>query len=194
VVTSAAGTGVEAGPAADDEDNRILDADEPEEELAQEPGRRDRSRAERERIESEKGNPSGVPSEASSSPVEKKATRRRRLTSTSTTPSEAISPSSAGPIFLPAGRATPPRARSSPARRVFCPSFWLAGTITAWPSTRVTSWTITVSAPAGSTAPVMMRTAWPSPTRPEKALPAKAVPTTLRRVSPSAARLAKRTA
>jgi GTP-binding protein len=54
---------VEAGPAADDEDNRILDADEPEEELVQEPGRRDRSRAERERIESEKGNPSGVPSE-----------------------------------------------------------------------------------------------------------------------------------
>jgi hypothetical protein len=53
---------------------------------------------------------SGVPIEHSSSPVEKKATRRRRKTLTSAKPSEAISPSSAGRSADPAvsaGRRAP---------------------------------------------------------------------------------------
>ena len=51
-----------------------------------------------------------------------------RVDGEKTMPSEAIRPSSAGPMRLPAGSAMAPRARSSPARRVFCPSFCPAGT------------------------------------------------------------------
>ena len=83
----------------------------------------------------------------------------------------------------PACRPTVPRRPApDPRRRGGCsgPAVWPAGTITAPSSTRVTSCTTTVSAPAGSTAPVMMRTACPLPTEPEKEFPAKAVPTTFR--------------
>ncbi len=70
-----------------------------------------------------------MPIEASSSPVEKKATRSRRLTSTSPMPSEAISPSSAGRSSCPGWSTGTPALRSSPAARTFWPAFCPGGTV-----------------------------------------------------------------
>ena len=105
-------------------------------------------------------------------------------------------PSSAGRSGWPARNTMPPRFRSSPAKRRFCPAWVTAPGATATPpsTSRARSCITTLSAPAGITAPVKMRTACPAPTVPAKGLPANDSPMRARRVSLPGARSAKRTA
>ena len=86
----------------------------------------------------------------------------------------------------PARSAGWPAVRSSPASRRLSPRrSALAGKRTRSPSTLQNSCGTTVSSPAGITAPVMIRSASPAPTRPCQAAPASAVPTTRSCRSPS---------
>ncbi len=119
------------------------------------------------------------PSERSSSPVEKNATRSRRQTMTWPMPSDANRPKSAACSLRPCVSAGWPSCRSSPIRRRLSPGCTtMCGTVTDVSDTaRVNSWGTTVSQPVGITAPVMMRTHWPVPTEPSKLRPANAVPT-----------------
>ena len=98
-------------------------------------------------------------------------------------PRLAIKPNAAGVSVLPARNAGSPCCKSSPALRRLSPAWRMpAGTSMTVSSpelcTVASSWAITVSRPAGITAPVMILTHSPNFTLPCQALPARAVPTT----------------
>jgi hypothetical protein len=97
-------------------------------------------------------------------------------------------------MMRPLRSATSPAFRSSPASRTFWPVFCPAAKVTAFPAAFARSCMTTVSAPSGTTPPVMMRTHCPGPTFPLKGLPAKATPISCSVASRSAARSAPRIA
>ena len=100
--------------------------------------------------------PSGLPSGTSSLPVARIATRGRLATDTSSTPMEASRPISAGPSRAPRGMTRSPGATSSAARRTLAPVGGACRTRSRSPVCSVCSTCTTVSAPAGSGAPVMI--------------------------------------
>ena len=88
---------------------------------------------------------------------------------------------------------TAPTRTSSPPRRTFAPLV-VAGTLTWSPTRSTSSWGTTVSVPAGTGAPVMMRTAWPGLTAPSKTEPAGRSAMTWSIAPPAAGRSALATA
>ena len=119
------------------------------------------------------------PKVRSSLPVENKATRKRRNTVTCSMPKDAINPRSPGRSVRPAAKARPPCAKSSPHLRRFSPRRITPGLMcTLPPSTRHNSCGTTVSAPAGITAPVMMRKHWRPLSASRGVCPAYRVPVT----------------
>ncbi len=106
--------------------------------------------------------PSGSPGSASSSPVTSTATRGRRAQASRPRPTDAATPSSAGPSTVPRRRTTSPARTSSPARRTLSPSSD-ASTRTRSPARSVRSTGTTAVAPSGTAAPVEMRIAVPGP-------------------------------
>ena len=104
--------------------------------------------------------------ERSSSPVEKKATRGRRVTVVSAIPRDASKPMSAGDKRLPLRSATDPMRRSSPASRRLSPAFTVFDAMRMCLSVAslTNSCAMTVSQPRGMAAPVMMRTHSPDRT------------------------------
>ena len=104
-------------------------------------------------------------------------------------------PSSAGRMRRRARARPSPPSRSSPASRTFCPVFWPGGEGDRLAARRARSCITTVSAPSGTTPPVMMRTHWPGATRPgERAGPRRTRRPPSSVVSPSASRSAPRIA
>ncbi len=106
---------------------------------------------------------SGLPGSTISSPVENTATRTRRRTGNSVSPTAAASATCGVVSRRPAGSITDLARKSSPAARRLAPRFRPGGTTTVSPSTRVSSCMNTVSAPSGIGAPVKMRIASPAP-------------------------------
>ena len=107
-----------------------------------------------------------------------------RTAVTASMPREAISPISAGMSRLPAGIATSPAARSSPAWRTFCPGLDSASIATVFESELTSSWATTVSVPSGIGAPVMILAACPARTDSCNGFPAHAVPTSESSLTP----------
>src|SRR5215212_3328726 len=138
---------------------------------------------------------SGAPPPTSSSPVDNTPTRGRRWTATDDAPTLARTPRRPGVRTVPGVTTTSPARRSSPARRTAVPGSTGTSTTTDAPSAdgAVRSTMTTASAPGGTTAPVMMRTAWPAPTSTGTTGPASWVPTTCK-VAGAAATSADRTA
>ncbi len=87
-----------------------------------------------------------------------------------------MSPSSAGRTTRPFLSAIDPAFKSSPASRTFCPVFCPGAKAMDLPLALARSCITTVSAPSGTTPPVMMRTHCPGPTLPANGLPAKEAP------------------
>jgi hypothetical protein len=108
--------------------------------------------------------------------VVRTATRGRRAHGTSAIPSEASTPSSAGPSSVPAGTATSPARTSSPARRTFRPGA-VSGTLTRPSSASARSRATTASAPRGNTAPVEITMASPARSGRSAGRPARDSPT-----------------
>ncbi len=128
--------------------------------------------------------PSGSPGGTSSSPVATIETVGREWQSTGSLPVEASRPSSTGPIRLPANSTSEPAAIASPRRRMFWPAVVAARTITPSSVRAVSSTRTTASAPAGTSAPVEIETAWPPPREPSQGAPALDSPTTVSPASP----------
>ena len=130
--------------------------------------------------------PGAWPGGTTSLPVARIATRGRRTTATSIHPTAASMPISCGRNTLPGCNTTWPACTSSPACRTFAPAGGAIRISTSSPSGhcpepaegRVSSKRTTVSAPAGTGAPVIMRIAWPGPTATSGTYPAATSPTT----------------
>ena len=122
--------------------------------------------------------------ETSSVPSAMMPTRGAACTVTSDAPADASSPQPAGVTTSPARSTASPAWASRPATRMFSPTLAGAENLMREPSlpspssTCTTSYFTTASAPSGTGAPVMMRTAWPGSTLSEKTWPAASWPTT----------------
>ena len=123
---------------------------------------------------------------SSSSPVASTATTGRRMTLTLSMPREAITPTSAALMTVPFSSTNMPVLTSSPAGRTLQPK-GISAKIATWsrdfPSSfrstsSVSSNGITVSAPSGSGAPVMIRIAVPETTVLSGIEPAATIPIT----------------
>ena len=82
----------------------------------------------------------------------------------------------AGRSTVPAASTTSPARTSSPARRTASPAATVLAIRTRSPVDSVSSTMTTASAPSGSGAPVMMRSAWPASTARSAAKPAARTP------------------
>ncbi|MEY9148061.1 hypothetical protein ABIF00_006045 [Bradyrhizobium elkanii] len=103
----------------------------------------------------------------------------------------AASDSARSDRWLPPASSTSPARKSTPAWRMCRPTL-AASVIVMWsPSTAVSSWMITASAPLGITPPVKIRTASPAPTVRPNGRPAATSPITLSRAFRSAASAAR---
>ena len=112
----------------------------------------------------------------SSAPVERIATRGRRCTTTVARPTDASTPTSAGPMTAPASRTTAPGSMSSPARRTLAPGRTGTWMVTMPSRSSVSSTRTTVSAPSGTTDPVKILAAVPGSTGTASNVPAGALP------------------
>ena len=133
----------------------------------------------------------------SSSPVETSARVGLRAQLTRAQPTEASTPSSAGPSEVPMPSTTSLGSMSSPARRTSRPDFRRAS-VTSRPSASLASSFRTIaSAPSGSIAPVEIRIASPGPRVRSAGWPARdspRIPSVTGLPSPAAAVSAARTA
>ena len=119
-----------------------------------------------------------LPAGSSSSPVTISATRGRRTQRALATPIAASSPASCGRRRRPARSTTSPAFTSSPIAPTCLRGATGSRTSRRPSRSLATSAITTASAPSGSGAPVMMRTAWPAATRPSNARPGSATPIT----------------
>ncbi len=124
------------------------------------------------------------------------STRGRTAQSTSERPTEASTPTSAGPSSAPARRTVDPASMSSPARRMSLPASTCAPTSTSSAPPSVSSTRTTASAPSGTIAPVEIAIASPAARARVAGCPARDSSTTSRRAgrSPAPAVSAARTA
>ena len=122
--------------------------------------------------------PSGCPASTSSLPVDTTTTRGRGRTSSRERPTAAARPICTAPRWVPAVRTVSPAATSSPARRTLAPAVGALRMTTVATPPSVHSSGMIESAPAGTIAPVMMRTQEPAETRSGDAGPAATSPVT----------------
>ena len=128
---------------------------------------------------------SGWSTSTISSPPPRMPTRGRRKTSGCATASDASTPSSAAPSSVPAGSTVSPRRMSSPAWRMLTPTSRSLRISTTSDPKSVSSCRITVSAPAGSGAPVKIRAHSPGRSVREGKAPAGICSTTRSRTGAS---------
>jgi len=140
--------------------------------------RASRARSTTELLSTMRGPSGRLPAGRSSSPVTTSCTRGRRTQRGRATPMEARSPASWGRRRRPARRTNSPLRMSSPAAPT-CFRGATASVTSTRPSRSLhTSAITTASAPSGSFAPVMTRTAFARSTAPSKRVPGSASPTT----------------